>query len=273
MLEGSPGAEIRLLEGVQNQKVGAKTVIRRFKKKTHPTPEYTGFVDFENFIFMCVLFTPEQLEKKNLRKLRFVLREAFPIRIRYDHTQSISEAETQLKELHSVDKRAGLLCQIGLWHREMGRLQDARQSLEESLSLVPNYYEALKQLFSVLIGLGDKSGTLDLMRRMLRLDPHNPTVFHECFVYAGDSSIVGSDLLHLFETLRTDYPDDQLVQANCDFYAGKMLMGTDPSLARKHFVAAKAKFRGVFPPDHYVFAVLRSDLRQLSHVDSSSGER
>ena len=77
LMEGSPGAEIRLLEGVSNQKVGAKTLIRRFKKKTHPTPEYTGFVDFETFVFMCVLFTPEQLERRNLRKLRFILREVF----------------------------------------------------------------------------------------------------------------------------------------------------------------------------------------------------
>ena len=57
LLKNAPDGEIRLLEGVPNQKVGAKTLIRRFKKNTYPTPEYTGFVDFENFIFMCVLFT------------------------------------------------------------------------------------------------------------------------------------------------------------------------------------------------------------------------
>jgi len=63
MLRDSPEAEIRFLEGVQNQHVEAKTLIRRFKKKTYPTPEYTGFVEFEDFIFMCVLFSPEQLAK------------------------------------------------------------------------------------------------------------------------------------------------------------------------------------------------------------------
>ena len=67
ILEGSSDAEIRLLEGVPNQKVGAKTLVRRLSKKSYPAPEYTGFVDFENFIFMCVLFTPEQLERKNFR--------------------------------------------------------------------------------------------------------------------------------------------------------------------------------------------------------------
>jgi len=68
ILGGSPDAEIRLLEGVPNQKVGAKTLVRRLKKKTWKGPEFTGFVEFEKFIFMCVLFSPEELERKNLRK-------------------------------------------------------------------------------------------------------------------------------------------------------------------------------------------------------------
>jgi hypothetical protein len=83
MLEGSPDAEILLLERARNRRVGAETRIRRFKKKSHPTPEYTGFVDFEDFIFMCVLFTPESLERKNLRKLRFVIGDAFPMEVKH----------------------------------------------------------------------------------------------------------------------------------------------------------------------------------------------
>ena len=41
MLEGSPDAEILLLERAHNRRVGAETLIRRFKKKTHPTPPNT----------------------------------------------------------------------------------------------------------------------------------------------------------------------------------------------------------------------------------------
>ena len=81
MLEGSPDAEIRLLEIGRNRRTGVETRIRCFRKKTYPTPEYTGFVDFENFIFLCVLFTPEPLERKNLRKLRFVLSDCFPMKV------------------------------------------------------------------------------------------------------------------------------------------------------------------------------------------------
>jgi tetratricopeptide (TPR) repeat protein len=264
LLDGSPGAEIRLLEGVSKQRVGAKTLIRRFKKKTYPTPEYTGFVDFENVVFMCVLFTPEQLERKNLRKLRFVLREAFPMIVTRDNTAVIKAAEEKLKESIPNAERASLLSQIGWWYRDMDRLHDARQSLEESLALVPGNYEAVKQLLATLTKLGDRNATLELMSRLLRLDPHNPTVFDDCIMYARGSVVCWSDSLDLLEALKSDFPDDQLVQANCDFYAAKMLMNTDPVSARQRLIVAQGSFRKLFPRGHQVFAAMRSALRQLS---------
>jgi tetratricopeptide (TPR) repeat protein len=263
ILKGSPDAEIRLSEGAPNQRVGAKTLVRRLKIKTHPAPEYTGFVDFENFIFMCVLFTPEQLERKNLRKLHFLLRDAFPMTVTYDHTALIRDAKEKLKELSSDRQRAWLLSKIGWWYEEMGRLQDARESLEKSLALVPGY-ETVKQLLATLTKLDDKNATLELMGRLLRLYPHNPTVFDDCIMYAGRSTVGSADLLDLFETLGRNYPDDQLVQANCNFYAAKILLETDPESARNRLTTAQSEFRKLFPRGHQVFAELRSTLRQLS---------
>jgi hypothetical protein len=109
ILKGSPDAEIRLFEGARNQRVGARTLVRRLKEKTHPGPEYTGFVDFDNFIFMCVLFTPEQLEKKNLRKLHFVLRDAFPLTVTHNQTALIKDAEQELETVFSDGEKASLL--------------------------------------------------------------------------------------------------------------------------------------------------------------------
>ena len=264
LLDDSPSAEIRLLEGVPDQKAKAKTLVRRFKKKTYPVPEYTGFVDFENFIFMCVLFTPEQLERKNLRKLRFVLRQALPITVKKDNTASIGAALEKLKESLPDAERSSLLSELGLWYKEMGRLEEARHSLEQSLALVPDRYGTVKQLLATLTGLGDKNAILELMSRLLRLDPHNPTVFDDCIMYARRASVSRTDLLELFEALQKDHPDDQLIQANCDFYSGMMQMDTDPVSARKRFIVAQASFRKLFPRGHHVFAALRSALRQLA---------
>ena len=128
--------------------------------------------------------------------------------VRRDNTAVIKAAEEKLKEPLPEPERASLLSRIGWWYRDMGRLQDARQPLEESLALVPGDFETVKQLLAILTTLGDKKATLDLMSRLLRLDPHNPTVFDTCIVYANGSTVIWSNLLDLFEALRADYPED-----------------------------------------------------------------
>lgn len=81
-----PDAEIQYTDTIQRP--DAKTKLRILKVPTYPTPEYTGFVEFENFIFFCVLFTPEELEKKNLRKLRYILREVLPLGVKQEGRSS-----------------------------------------------------------------------------------------------------------------------------------------------------------------------------------------
>lgn len=78
---------IAFMEGVPRRDV--KTAIRSvvYDATTRPglpdETEYTGFVDFDGFIFMCVLFTRNDLSEKNLSKLRFVLRKVLPIHVRH----------------------------------------------------------------------------------------------------------------------------------------------------------------------------------------------
>lgn len=76
-----PGAEIQYLENPSNHRAGKRTLIRIVRHPKYPTPEYTGFIDFDEFVLLCVLFSPEQLERKNLRKLRYILRDAFPMQV------------------------------------------------------------------------------------------------------------------------------------------------------------------------------------------------
>lgn len=268
MLSEPTGSEIQIIEEGKNQRTGARTMIRRFRKKAYPAPEYTGFIDFDDFIFMCVLFTPEPLERKNLRKLRFILRDAFPMSVTHDHKARITAAEEKLKGALPIEERAGLLARMGLWYREMRNLRQSKRVLEESLSLVPNNYYALEELRSTLIRIGDRDAILKAMGELVRLDPHNPTVFDDCIAYASGGPVTKSDVLSTLDGLAKDYPDDHLVQANCDFYSGKILIETDPASARQHFVAAEQGFRKLFPPEHQVLAAVQSGLAKLSENKS-----
>lgn len=73
-------AKISYLSGVNRN--DAKSIIRLAEVPNYPTPEYTGFVEFEDFIFFAVLFTTPEMSKRNLRKLREVLRTVSPVLIK-----------------------------------------------------------------------------------------------------------------------------------------------------------------------------------------------
>jgi hypothetical protein len=60
----------------------AETAVRKVTFKAHPElVEITGFVKFDSFIYMCVLFTSIELEERNLAKLRFVMRKVFSMKV------------------------------------------------------------------------------------------------------------------------------------------------------------------------------------------------
>lgn len=77
--DGWKNAKLSYLQGIN--RIDARTLIRLAEVPDYPTPEYTGFVEFDEFIFFVVLFTPIETSKRNLRKLREILRTVQSIQI------------------------------------------------------------------------------------------------------------------------------------------------------------------------------------------------
>ena len=238
--------------------------------KKYKCLEVTGFLEFDDIIFFAVLLTSKESQRPNIRRLESVLQQAVPIQLRRDNTALITKIQQRLDESPPVAERAQILCEMGHWYRDMGQFQDARQPLEESLSLDPNNYQTVKELLAVLVKLGDKHAAAAIMGRLLRLDPHNPTVFNNCFELARAALLTSSELLNLIDTLKAERFDNRLAQANCDFYAGQLLMSIEPESARQRFVIAEQAFRRFLPAKHQVFAALRLSLRQCSRSKRSS---
>jgi tetratricopeptide (TPR) repeat protein len=180
------------------------------------------------------------------------------------HFSDVESIQEQLKQPIPASERARLLRQVGHWYRDMGQFQEALQPLEESLSLDPsqNSYHTIQDLLPVLSKLGDKSRAKDVMAILLRLDPHNVTVFNDCFAF-GAYWIKRTELLDLFDTLKAERSDDQLVQANCDFYSGNLLIRDGMEAAKRRYTAAREVFRRVLPRGHYVFRALRLALKRF----------
>lgn len=74
-------AKLTYLPGVV--RLDANTLIRLAEVPGYPTPEYTGFVEFDGFIFFAVLFTTFEMSKRNLRKLHEILRTIHPVRVNH----------------------------------------------------------------------------------------------------------------------------------------------------------------------------------------------
>ena len=79
--EHDPCASIEYLQTVTRN--DAKTCLRLAKlPKYGNVEEYTGFVEFKDFVLFIVLLTPRRLAKKNIRKLESVMLDAMPIEVR-----------------------------------------------------------------------------------------------------------------------------------------------------------------------------------------------
>lgn len=77
--QGNYEVEIEYLNTIKRK--DSKVVLRKVKYKKHPISEYTGFIEFEDFIFYIVMFSPVKLHKKNIRKMENILTTITPRRI------------------------------------------------------------------------------------------------------------------------------------------------------------------------------------------------
>lgn len=246
----------------------AGTRLRIADVKRYRCLEVTGFLEFSDVILFAVLLTPIETQGPNIRRLESVMQQALRIELRRDNTRLIEKALQALGEHPSDSERTRLLREIGHWYRDMDRLDEARHALEESLSVAASSHEkywAAKELLAVLSKLGDKAASLKLTSQLLRFDPQNPTVFNDA-IGIGRHHVSRSEMLALIEALKKERPEDQLVQGNCDYYAGILLADVEPARARELFLAARRIFRRTRGTKDQVFSALRIMLQQCGAV-------
>ena len=77
-----PDADIKYLPTIKRN--DAQIKLRVCNISSYPTKEYTGFVEFKEFIFFCVLFSPEELKRKNIRKLESIMQQVMNLQVIVD---------------------------------------------------------------------------------------------------------------------------------------------------------------------------------------------
>jgi arylsulfatase A-like enzyme/tetratricopeptide (TPR) repeat protein len=84
-------------------------------------------------------------------------------------------AEAMLKEIIAEHPRFPLAhFNLGLVYEEQGRPQDARAAYAAEVAAYPLHYKARFNLGKVLFQLGDRAGSLEQMREVIRLAPKQP---------------------------------------------------------------------------------------------------
>jgi tetratricopeptide (TPR) repeat protein len=84
-------------------------------------------------------------------------------------------AETVLKEIIGEHPRFPLAYfNLGLLYEEQGRFEQARSAYAAEVAAYPQHYKARFNLGKVLYQLGDRAGSLEQMREVIRIAPKRP---------------------------------------------------------------------------------------------------
>jgi hypothetical protein len=90
------------------------TAIRLAKLANRPVWEYTGIINFPEFMFFVVVLTPPQVANRNLRKLNEILSWALPVNI-HDERQDKSKPAAKIT-VHVGEKRIETSATVSRWN-------------------------------------------------------------------------------------------------------------------------------------------------------------
>jgi arylsulfatase A-like enzyme/tetratricopeptide (TPR) repeat protein len=84
-------------------------------------------------------------------------------------------AETMLKEIVEEYPKFPLAqFSLGLLHQEQGRTREARAAYEAEVAAYPDHFKARFNLGKILFQLGDRKGSIEQMREVMRIAPKQP---------------------------------------------------------------------------------------------------
>lgn len=234
------------------RKDGLKTKIRIAGIKTYPAIEVTGLIQFEEYIFFIVLFTPKELLSKNLKKLQYLLTVAKAIEIDFDNNKVITQLLGEIAKTDDNRKRSDGYYQIGIWYQEMDDFENALINYKKAIECFPTHYEYLKGIIGKSLNFGNVDASKKYTIQFFEAAPNNPRVPNDLikiFLIHNRPDI----LVQLFNELISRNDSDETL-GNLNFHLGSLHLqiGND-SEGQRCLNFAKSHFEKVFPPDHYVF--------------------
>lgn len=227
--------------------------IRIATAKEIPCKEITGFIDCGGYIAFFVLFTIEQLETKNCRKLSHLLKYSLPANITFNNSKVIEQALEKVNNIRDREEKSAIFRQVAIWYSEMGDDQHALNYRRLSQEEFEKNYLNIKPLISMELSAGNSERAINYSALLFRMDPTNPTVMQDILsiYHIGEFH----DLyLKLIDLLKAEFSDNHEALGSIYFHHAIRLgelgnvNGTIDSMN-----SAKVEFIQVYDKTHYVF--------------------
>lgn len=222
--------------------------IRKIEREELPFQEYTGFIDFEDFVFYIVIFTPIELSDKNIRKLEYLLERTQPM---YVDLESVAKTEIatlkhRIEKTDSDEEKANLYIAMAEIHIDMDRPNEARICLNKSIDIEPANFVAKLGLLDLQFKTDERP---QLMNDVFNLDPGNPEIGNS-LIGIAISNEGGKELINFFEEKIKEHSDNDEILASIHFSLGNLFYNLDDdNKALENFNKSESIFNDKFP-DH-----------------------
>jgi tetratricopeptide (TPR) repeat protein len=265
-LHNIPNAKISYQKTIKRE--DANTQLRLIEVDSYPTPEYTGFVEFEDFIFFCVLFTPEELKEKNLKKLEHIISKVLPFHVNVESVLSsnLNTLERQLEQTDDKITKAEILINQGDILKELEKLEESENKYDESLKLLPTSYGAIKGKVDLYIKTNKSDVELNkVVDDLFQLDPINPTVCQDILDIFSEHDKV-DDIFPIMKRKICDYANNKEAQGNINYHLGLLCYAIDKDQnAEIYFSTAKDCFSDSIDHKHRVFKLIDENLKRIKN--------
>ena len=239
-----------------------RTILRKILRKETHLEEYTGFVEFDEFCVFCVLFTPEQLKAKNIRKLEFVIERLLPMNVDLNSVAiaKIDEYEKLMEKSSSIQEKADLLINIAQVHSDMKETKKAREKYLESIKMFPKNYVARLGLLKLDFETSQREILTD---EFFEIAPGNPSICQDLVsLYLQKDKV--SSLTVFFEKKRKKYRRNNEILGNIHFALGNLFYhNKNDKSALSNFIHAEKSLEKCFDKDHYVFKIIADIKNEL----------
>ncbi|MCF7353329.1 restriction endonuclease [Vibrio sp. CK2-1] len=264
VLKNFPDAKIGYQKTVKRDKY--KTLIRTIEVNEYPTIEYTGFIDFGDSIFFCVLFTPEELKEKNIKKLLHIISKALPFNVDVESMgkSKINELEFRFEQTDNQTEKAELLIAQGNILMDLEKYDEAEIKFNESIEIISSSYGALKGNVEIKLITQSPNDKLDTaVDNFFELSPTNPTVCQDLMeIYERHevNSLFEETMLRKLK----DFSQNDEAKGNILYHLGlfNQELGKDKE-AIANFCDARECFLQSLDTRHMVFEFIDTNLREL----------